>query len=112
HLVAMGALEPRVAGEVGAAVRVGDDDVVAVRGLLDGGADPLRTVVQLGRNRAHLDVPAAAGGDLLHVDRKGPAGHDNRRPCVPPGRDTVAHPGNASWSMNRSLKSVRPDSST
>src|SRR5438874_7180183 len=101
ELVAVRAGEAGVALEVGAAMRVGDDRVVAGRRLLDGGADPLRPVVQLGRHRAHVDVPAAAGGDLLHVQRECAAADDH-----------PSHPGNASSSMNRSLKSARPDSST
>src|SRR5206468_1155272 len=100
-LVAMGAGEPLEAGEVGTAVRIRDDGVLAGGGLLDGGADPLGPVVQLGRDRAHVDVPAAAGGDLLHMDGEGAAADDD-----------ACHPGNFSWSMNRSLKSARPESST
>src|SRR5262249_18455648 len=53
-LVAGRAGEALVAGKVGAAVRVRDDDVVPRRSLLDGGADPLGAVVQLGRHRADL----------------------------------------------------------
>ena len=78
-LVAVRAGELRVAGEVGAAVRVRDDDVVAVGGLLDRGADPLGAVVQLGRHRAHLEVPAAPRGDLLHVQRERAAADDDLR---------------------------------
>src|SRR5205085_3393462 len=101
ELVAVRAGEAGIALEVGAAMRVGDDRVVAGRRLLDGGADPLRPVVQLGRHRAPVDVPAAAGGELLHMQRERAARDDDAR-----------HPGKASSSMNRSLKSARPDSST
>src|SRR5437762_2840419 len=54
HLVAVRAGETLEAGEVGAAVRVRDDDLVALRGLLDRGADALGAVVQLRRHGAHL----------------------------------------------------------
>ena len=69
-LVAMRAGEPGVSVEVGAAVRVGDDDVVAGGGLVHRGPDPLRPVVQLGRDGADFDVPAAPGGDLPDVERE------------------------------------------
>ena len=72
-----------------------DADVVAERVT-----DPLRPVVQLGRQRPHLELPAAPLRDLVDVERERAAGDD--RP----------HPGNCSWSMKRSLKSARPDSST
>ena len=82
-LVAVRAGETRVAVEIGAAVRVRDDDVVPGGRLVDGGADPLRPVVQLRRDRADLDVPAAAGRDLPHVERECAAADDDR---VIPGR--------------------------
>src|SRR5947209_3426160 len=62
---------------------------------------PLGPVVQLRRHRAHVQLPAAPSRDLLDVERQRPAGDDDPR-----------HPGKASWSMNRSLKSERPESST
>ena len=60
HLVAVGATEARVAVEIGAAVRVGDDDVLASGGLVDRGPDALRPVVQLGRHGADSS-PSRAG---------------------------------------------------
>src|SRR5207253_4795128 len=98
NLIAMSAREPREAVEVGATVRVGDDRLVAGGRLFDSGADPLGPVVQLGRDGPHLDVPAAPGGDLLHVQRERATADDDLR-----------HPGKASWSTNRSLKSERPE---
>src|SRR5438105_7634733 len=97
HLVAVCSREPLVAGEVGAAVRVRDDNLVAVRGVLDRGPDPLGAVVQLRRDRAHVDVPATPGGDPLHMLRKGTTRYDHLR-----------HPGDVSWTMKGSLKSARP----
>src|SRR5436190_6448358 len=76
-LVTMRASEPLVAAEVGAAVRVGDHHLAAGRGVVDGRPDPLRSVVELRRYRPHLDVPAAARGDLLHVQRQGAAADDD-----------------------------------
>src|SRR5262245_35438871 len=101
-LVAVRALEPAVAGEVGSAIGVGDDDDVVPGGLGDGGTDLLRAVVQRGRDGSHLDVPAPASGDRLDLERERPAGDDDAR----------GHPGKASWSTKRSLKSPRPESST
>src|SRR5438105_7576928 len=108
-LVAVRAREAREAREVGAAVRVRDGDVVAGGRVLDGGTDPLWPVVQLRRDRAHLDVPTAPGGDLPHVQRQRAASHHDLRAMSTP---TCIHPGKASWSTNRSLKSARPESST
>ena len=81
ELVAVGARKARQVVEraARAAVRVGDD--VAVR-RIDGRADPLGPVVQLGRQRAHLDVPAAALRDLVDVERERAAGDDD---CLIPG---------------------------
>ncbi len=90
-LVAMRAGELGVPREVGAAVGVRDDDVVAVRGLGDGGADLLGAVVQLGRDRSDLEIPAAPGGDLLDVEGKRAARDDDSTACDPaarPGRVT------------------------
>src|SRR5262249_25887584 len=100
-LVAVCAGETGIAVEVGAAVRVGDDDVVSGGCLVDGGADAFRTVVELRRHGADLDIPAAAGSDLFDMKRERSAADDDLR-----------HSGNASWSMKRSLKSSRPESST
>ena len=50
-----------------------------------------------GGTRAHVEVPAAPRRDRVDVERERSAGDDR------PG-----HAGNASWSMNRSLKSARP----
>src|SRR5439155_24726582 len=86
---------------ISSAMRVCADGAVAGGRLVDRAADPLGPVVELGRDGADLDVPAATGRDLLHVEGERPAGDDNLR-----------HPGKASWSTNRSLKSARPDSST
>src|SRR5437667_5652477 len=153
-LVAVRAREAREAREVGAAVRVRDGDVVAGGRVLDGGTDPLWPVVQLRRDRAHLDVPTAPGGDLPHVQRQRAASHHDLRAMSTPttsgtwlrtcrlwtspsrtrgacaGRfrgcgwpvsdtsgtwfrpclfETCIHPGKASWSTNRSLKSARPE---
>ncbi len=77
HLVAVRAVELLEPGEIGSAVGVGDEHVVAVRGLLDRRADPLGTVVQLGRHRAHFEVPPTPGGDPLHVQSEGSAGDDD-----------------------------------
>ena len=56
----------------GAAVRVADEiDVVAERV-----ADALRAVVQLGRQRLHVEVPAATLRDLVDVQRERAAGDD------------------------------------
>src|SRR2546428_566113 len=104
EVVAVVALEPREAVEraAGAAVGVSDSDLLVAAGeLLDRGRDPLGPVVQLRRQRHDLDVPAAPGRDRAHVQGEGAAG-DHRRP----------HPGKASGSMNRSLRSARPESST
>src|SRR5262245_46580816 len=90
-----------MAVEVGAAVRVGDHDCVSGRRLVDSSAEALGAVVELGRHGADLDVPAAAGCDLPHVERERAATDDD-----------LSHAGKASWSTNRSLKSSRPDSST
>src|SRR5262249_6262467 len=100
-LVAVGTTETPMAVEVGATVRVGDDDVVSRRRLVDGGPDALGAVVEIGRHGADLDVPAAPGRDLPHVERKRAATDDD-----------LGHAGKASWSTNRSLKSSRPDNST
>ena len=101
ELVAVGARQPRQVVERAARPAVGvRDDVVAVR-RVDRRADPLGPVVQLRRQRAHLEVPAAALRDLVDVERERAAGDDDR-----------GHSGNVSWSMKRSLKSVRPESST
>src|SRR5262249_47210132 len=101
HLVAVRTRETGVAVEIGAAVRVRDHDVLACRRLVDRRPDALRPVVQLGRHGADIDVPAAAGGDLPDMERERAAADDDPR-----------HPGKESWSMNRSLKSSRPESST
>src|SRR5437660_12468177 len=69
-LVAVRAGKLRIAGEVGATVRVRDDDLVAVRGRVDRSPNPLRAVVELRRHGAHLEIPAAPCGDLLDVERK------------------------------------------
>src|SRR5215831_9693997 len=90
-----------MAGEVGAAVRVCDHDIVAGRCLVDSSADALGPVVELGWHGPDLDIPAAAGSDLPHVERERAATDDD-----------LSHAGKASWSTNRSLKSSRPDSST
>jgi hypothetical protein len=99
--------EQLVERAVGAAVGVGDRDVVVARAEpvelgRDGRRDPLGPVVQQRGDRVHVDVPAAPAGDPAHVGGQRATGDDGRG----------AHPGNASWSMKRSLKSVRPDSST
>src|SRR3954471_15291773 len=101
------ALEHRVERAVGAAVRIGDGEHVIVAGQpcelrLDRGGNALGPVVEQRRERVDVDRPAAPAGDRTHVDRERAAGDDTH----------AAHPGNASWSMKRSLKSVRPDSST
>jgi hypothetical protein len=70
NVVAVCAGEATVAAKVGAAVRVRDDDVLAGGCLVHGGADPLRPVVQLRRDGSDLQIPAAAGGDLLDVQRQ------------------------------------------
>ena len=69
---------------------------------LDRCGDALGPVVEQRRERVDVDRPAAPAGDRTHVDRERAAGDDA----------DAAHPGNASSSMKRSLKSVRPDSST
>src|SRR5437764_7474575 len=121
-LVAVRAREAREAREVGAAMRVRDGDVVAGGRVHDGGTDPLWPVVQLRRDRAHLDVPTAPGGDLPHVQGQRAASHHDLRAMSTPTTsgtwfrpclfETCIHPGKASWSTNRSLKSARPESST
>src|SRR5262249_1970153 len=83
------------------AVGVGQHDVIISRRRGDCRRDPLRAAVQLGRQGADVEVPAAPGRDLLHVARERATGDDDLR-----------HAGNASWSTNRSLKSLRPESST
>src|SRR5262249_35685703 len=83
--------------EIGAAMRVRDDDVVSTGRLLDRGADPFGPVVELRRDGADLQVPAAPRGDPLHVERKRSAADDD------PG-----HPAKASRSTARSLKPGRP----
>src|SRR4029079_12712104 len=97
--VAVGAGEPRQAVESTARAAVGVAD--EGDGVAERVADPLRPVVELGRQRPHLEIPAAPLRDLVDVQRERTAGDDR-----------AAHPGNWSWSMNRSLKSARPDSST
>src|SRR6185312_1012792 len=102
-----GAGEGRVERAVGAAVAVcAREHVVALAQLVDllahGRRDPVGAVVQQCRDRVHRDGPSAAARDRAHVDREGPAGDD----------PDAAHPGKASWSMNASLKSARPESST
>ena len=79
ELVAVGALEPRVAveGAARAAVRVRDHDVVVARRLGDRRGDPLGPVVQLGRQRAHVEVEAAPLGDRAHVQRQRSARDDD-----------------------------------
>src|SRR5581483_6268564 len=94
--VGPGQAAPVVERAPGAAVGVADE-----LGVADRLADPLGAVVQLGRQRAHLEIPAAAPGDAVDVQRERAAGDNGLR-----------HPGKASWSMNRSLKSLRPESST
>ena len=81
HLVAVRAVEPRVA-------RRGRRRSARTRrrprrrgGRLDRGADALGPVVQLRRHRPHLDVPAATGGDLLHVHRQRATRDDDRSSC-------------------------------
>ena len=103
ELVAVGALEPRAARRArpGAAVGVRDDRVGPGGRRVDRSADPLGPVVQLGRQRTHLELPAAPARDRVDVEGERAAGDDH------PG-----HAGNPSWSTNRSLKSVRPESST
>src|SRR6185312_8384995 len=91
---------------VGPAVAVAQHDpVVAPAELLgqlgDGARDLLGTVVQQRGDRHHVDVPPAAARDLAHVHGERSAGDDRG-----------AHPGRASSSTKRSLKSARPDSST
>ena len=106
-VLAAQALEPElVEAAVGAAVAVGEDDaVVAVAQVagqpLDLLGDPLGAVVQQRGHGHDVDVPAAAPRDLADVDREGPARDDGG-----------AHPGKASSSTKRSLKSARPESST
>ena len=75
-LVAVGAVEAAEAVEVGAAVGVGDDDVVPCGRVFDGGPDPLRPVVQLGRDGADVQVPAAPLRDPLDLERERSAGDD------------------------------------
>src|SRR5262249_37173134 len=59
-----------------------------------------------GRQRVDRHRPAATPGDGVDVHGEGAAGDHADRLRL------SAHPGNASWSMNMSLKSARPDSST
>ena len=85
-------------------VRDGDTVMRAARldeGGLDVIRDQLRTVVEQGGKRVNVHVPPAALGYPPDIERQGAA-------C----EDRGSHPGNASWSMNASLKSLRPDSST
>src|SRR3954468_21641853 len=87
-----------------AAVGIGDGGRALAEPVERGGhrrRDPLGPVVKLRRQRMDLDVPAAPPGDGVDVERERAAGDD---PC--------GHPGNASSSMNLSLKSSRPESST
>src|SRR5262249_27706610 len=118
-LVAVRALETGEAVEVRAAMRIGDDDVVVARRGLDCAANPLGAVVQLGRYRPDLDVPASTIRDLADGERQGPTRDNDLTACdlvAPrPGRCLCtrdAHPGSRNWSMKRSLKSARPESST
>ena len=93
---------------VGPAVGVGDgDDSVGGQRVGHRRRDLLGAVVQQRRHRHDVDVPAAAPRDRAHVEGQGAAGDDRGA-----GGRGGAHPGKASWSMNRSLKSARPDSST
>src|SRR5439155_20790547 len=89
------------------AVRVRDrHPVVPPRKPIQRGAhrrgDPLRPVVHERGQRVDVDLQPAPPGDPPDVGGARSAG-DHRDP---------AHPGNASWSTNRSLKSSRPESST
>src|SRR5262249_22662245 len=74
-----------VEGAVGAAVRVGDDGAggeTGPFGILD---DLFWTVVQGGRQRAHLDRPPATGGDFPDVPGEGTAGDDLDVSSASPG---------------------------
>src|SRR5581483_9635952 len=74
---------------------------VASLQLGDGRGDPLRPAVKERRDGNHLDLPSPPARDRLDVEGERSAADDG-----------AAHPGNASLSMNRSLKSGRPESST
>ena len=64
--------------------------------------DPLGPVVQLGRQRTTSSSQPRRLRDRVDVQRERAAGDDHRGVMS----------GNPSWSMNRSLKSARPESST
>jgi hypothetical protein len=123
HVVAVLALEPLAAQvverAVGAAVAVGEHDAVVARAQLGSerfhrGCDPLRPVVQRRGDREKVDRPVAPAGDRADVGRQRAAGDDGDAARFGRGARLSQgdHPGKASWSMNRSLKSARPDSST
>src|SRR4029077_11557652 len=66
-----------------------------------GRRDLLGPVVELRRQRVHVEIETPPARDRPHVQRERPAGDDSDR-----------HAGKASWSTKRSLKSGRSDSST
>src|SRR5262249_11791016 len=106
HVVAVIARQPREPEPIQRAVRAAfpvreRHDVPTGRGLGHRGSDPLRAVVQQRRHRDDVQVPPPAPGDPADIQSQRPARDDG-----------AGHPGNASWSMNISLKSARPDSST
>ena len=78
ELVAVGAGQARQVVERSARPAIGIGDDVSL-GRVDGGTDPLGPVVQLGRQRPHLDLPAAALRDLVDVERERAAGDDDGR---------------------------------
>ncbi len=102
ELVAVGAGQAPEALEAAAAaaVGVGEHDLLAGGRLAGGRGDALRAVVELWWQRPHVDLQAPPACDRLHVQRQRSAGDDD-----------ASHAGKASWSMKRSLKSARPESS-
>ena len=81
ELVAVRALEPRVAVESAAraAVRVGDDDVVVARRARRPRRRSARDGCAARAAAPHVEVQPAPPAIALHVQRQGPAGDDDPR---------------------------------